>query len=193
MWVYLRVSGSWRRKLAQRAGGVTHAACIPSDCGFWRRLPAPPPSSPDIVGRTNPQKRGGRGGLVGFRLSPAVFCICKAYEERKDKMEALQKEEVSSNLPQPHAHLVAVVIPARRGIASSSSPPQHSSVAPRLHLFDGRRRRPRAPPALGEEGEGGRRASSKIRLRAGSSGRSRTPARPASARGRRSRPPPARR
>jgi hypothetical protein len=54
-------------------------------------------------------------------------------------MEALQKEEVSSNLPQPHAHPVAVVIPARRGIASSSSPPQHSSVAPRLHLSDGRR------------------------------------------------------
>jgi hypothetical protein len=77
--------------------------------------------------------------VCSLRLSPAVFCICKAYEERKEKMEALQKEEVSSNLPQPHAHPVAVVIPARRGIASSSSPPQHSSVAPCLHLFDGRR------------------------------------------------------
>jgi hypothetical protein len=30
-----------------------------------------------------------------------VFCICKAYEERKEKNETLQKEEVSSNPPEP--------------------------------------------------------------------------------------------
>jgi hypothetical protein len=29
MWACLRVSGSWHRKLAQRAGGVARAACIP--------------------------------------------------------------------------------------------------------------------------------------------------------------------
>jgi hypothetical protein len=42
MWAYLRVSESWRHKLAQRAGGVTRAACIPIRSpytgGRWRPL-----------------------------------------------------------------------------------------------------------------------------------------------------------
>jgi hypothetical protein len=70
-----------------------------------------------------------------LRPSPGIFCICIPYEERKEKKEALQKEEVSSNHLQPHAHPAAVVIPARRGRASSSSPPQDSFVTPRLRLF----------------------------------------------------------
>jgi hypothetical protein len=65
-----------------------------------------------------------------LRPSPGIFCICIPCEERKEKKEALQKEEVSRNHLQPHAHPAAVVIPARRGRASSSSPPQDSFVAP---------------------------------------------------------------
>jgi hypothetical protein len=39
-----------------------------------------------------------------LRLSAATICIRIAYEERKEREPMLQKEEVSSNLPQPRMH-----------------------------------------------------------------------------------------
>jgi hypothetical protein len=39
-----------------------------------------------------------------LRLSPATICNRIAYEERKEREPMLQKEEVSSNLPQPCVH-----------------------------------------------------------------------------------------
>jgi hypothetical protein len=78
---------------------------------------------------------------------------------KRSKKEMLQKEEVSSNPPEPHPHLAVVLIPVRRGRASSSSPPQQ---APRLQLArdegegGGRRRPPlyQDQPPRGEEGRG---------------------------------------